>query len=77
MARKKKKKKDPVFEGIAWLVILPVLLANIYAGIKIAQVAKKLELPLYGTLDSGPSQLSLLLLANCVVISLLAVIKIK
>ncbi len=77
MARRKKKKTNPISDGLAWFIILPLLGANIYAGLKIARMAKKLELPIYGTLNNGPSQLSLLLLANCVVIALLAVVKIK
>ncbi|QSH42514.1 hypothetical protein P0136_02365 [Lentisphaerota bacterium ZTH] len=77
MGQKKKKKKDPVFELFSWLIILPVLGANLYAGMKIAKMAKSLEMPLFGSLDSGPEQLSMLLLANCAVIALLAVIKIK
>ena len=62
-------------EALTALVVMPLLLANIYAGWEILKFAKKLELPLFGSVDDTPMKLAVLLFANGIVITLLAIIK--
>ena len=76
-AKRKRKKAGNFFGVFVGIVILPLLLANIWAGWKILKVAEALEIPLLGSVHNGPMQLAALLLINCVVITLLAAAKEK
>jgi len=77
MDKKKKKKKGDVFGTFIVIIVLPLLLINIWAGWRIFRIAEALEIPLLGSVHDGPIQLASLLLINCVVITLLTVVKEK
>lgn len=78
MSAKKKSKKTNSSSGtFVAIIILPLLLANIWAGWRILKIAKALEIPLLGSVDDGPMQLATLLFINCVVIALLAALREK
>ncbi|MFA6714944.1 MAG: hypothetical protein WCS27_06170 [Victivallaceae bacterium] len=72
MSAKKKQNKTDSFRGtFIVIIVLPLLLANIWAGWKIMQIAEMLKIPLLGSVHNGPAQLAGLLLVNCIVIVLL------
>lgn len=78
MSAKKKSKKTGGSSGaFVAIIVLPLLLANIWAGWRILKLAKALEIPLLGSVDDGPMQLATLLFINCIAIALLVVVRKK
>lgn len=74
---KKAKKTNSLWGTFVIIIVLPVLLADLWAGWKIIRIAKFLEVPLLGSVHNGPAQLAGLLLINCLVIVLLTAAKEK
>jgi hypothetical protein len=70
----RKKTKSPL-ETFFIIIVLPLLLVNIWAIWRILQLAKALEIPMFGSVHAGPTQLAGLLLVNIVIIVLLTMRK--
>ncbi|MDD5699274.1 MAG: hypothetical protein PHH77_11720 [Victivallaceae bacterium] len=73
-AKRKRKNAAGSTGTVVLIIVLPLLLANIWAGWKILRMAECLKLPLLGAVNDGPLQLGGLLLANCIALTLLAII---
>lgn len=73
-AKRKRKNAAGITGTLIPAIVLPVLLADIWAGWKILRLAELIRLPLLGPVDAGPLQLAGLLLGNCIALTLLALI---
>lgn len=73
--KRKSKKSGGFFEFFIILVVFPLLLVNVWVGWKVIKIAKLLEVPIFGSVNDGPIQLAGLLMANCIIIVMLSILK--